>query len=60
MNEREAKLRELLNWWRKMAEPGSYAIAAGLDLNVGRAGVIASTSAYKTCADQLEKILNEE
>ena len=50
----------MIERWRKMTEPGAYGVAAGLDMNVGRAATMASMLAYKACADQFEKVLNEE
>lgn len=59
MSERDEKLRALIKQWRKMTEPGSYGVAGGIDINVGRAATIASMNAYKKCADQLEKIADQ-
>ena len=58
--DRETRIRALLEQWRKMTEPGSYGVGGGLDINVGRAATMASMLAYKTCADQWEQVLTEE
>lgn len=58
--DRETRLRALIEQWRKMTQEGAYGVAAGLDINLGRAATIASIHAFKTCADQLEQVLDQE